>query len=438
MDGILSGGITMNYTIITILGAIISCAFACFVMADLIEYRVNKKKARVATVIFTVFYIVLVMLIYVSFGSTKGGQLYMFYGTIPLLIFFSFISLYRDGRLFFSFFASHILLISVICITNLVNSYFPTKGQLVSSIARLLSFPILFVLIHRFIATPYKKIQNQIYVGWSFQALIAGLFYVLILYTYNYPVLLYERPSDIPIFLFQIGIVFLFLYQTVATLTALQEKQELEKQKTLFNRQMETIASRIEQTEIAEKQLAAERHDLRHRYNTILSLLADGDTETIKEYVNASSLHLDKTGHTAWCANAVISATVDIYASIAEYHGILLDVRLDVPQELPVSSEELSVVFANALENAINAVKSLPEDKRQIQLTCIHQPKLMLQIKNPVGAQVHFDKDSIPVASQKGHGIGTWSIEQYCRQNNAVSEYFVKDGWFVFRLGHMG
>ena len=362
----------------------------------------------------------------------------MFYGTIPFLIFFSCISLYRDGRLFFAFFASHILLVSIVCVTNLVDSYFPTEGMLVSSIARLIIFPVVFVLIHRFMSIPYKKLQSQIYVGWNIQALIAGMFYILILYTYNFPTLLYKRPVDIPVFLFQIIIVFLFLYRTVATLIALQENQEMEKQKTLFNNQMETIKSRIEQTEITEKQLAVERHDLRHRYNTILSLLADGDTEKIKEYVNSSSLHLDKTVNTAWCSNAFISATVDIYASLARYHGITLNARLDVPQELPVSSEELSVVFANALENAINAVKDLPEDKRQIQLICIHQPKLMLQIKNPIGSKVHFDKDNKPVSSQKGHGIGAWFIEQYCRQNNAVSEYFIEDGWFTFRLGHMG
>ena len=407
-------------------------------MADLNEYRISTKIALIATSIFTVFYIALVMLIYISYGSTMGGQLYMVYGTIPLIIFFSFISMYRDGRLFFSFFASQLLLISVICLTNLVDSYFPTKGQLVSSITRLIFFPVIFILIHSFVSTRYKALQSQIWVGWNLHAFIAGLLYVLILYTYNFPTLLYERPADIPIFLLQIGIVFLFLYQTISTLNALQENHEMERRQTLFTRQMETIKSRIEQTEIAEKQLAAERHDLRHRYNTILSLLEDGDTEKIKEYVNSSSLHLDKTVHTVWCENAVISATVDIYASIAKYHGISLNARLDVPETLPVNSEELSVVFANALENAINAVKDLPEDRRTIQLTCIHRPKLMLQVKNPVGSRVRFGKDKIPIASQKGHGIGTWSIEQYCRQNNAVSEYFIENDLFVFRLGHMG
>lgn len=427
----------MNYSIVAVLGGIAGCIFACATMADLIEFRINTKKAYTATASFTVFYIAMVLVIYGTYGSTKGGQLYMFYGTFPLLIFFFVISLYRDGRLFLSFFASHIVLIAIITLTNLVDSYFPTKGQLVSSIARLVIFPLVFALIHLFMAKPYRKVQRQIQTGWGLQAVIAGLLYFLILYTYNYPELLYERPYDIPIFLLLLLIVTIFLYQTVAVLNTLQENQEMEKQKTLFAQQLKAITSRIEQTAISEQQLAAERHDLRHRYNTILSLLSDGDIEKAKEYVNSSRLRLDKTRHTAWCENSVISATVDIYATLAEYHGILLNARLDVPEELPVNSEELSVVFANALENAINAAKNLPKDKRQILITCIHEPKLMLQIKNPIAKQVHFDKDSIPVTSRSGHGIGTWSIEQYCRQNNAVSEYFIENGWFVFRLGHM-
>ena len=108
-----------------------------------------------------------------------------------------------------------------------------------------------------------------------------------------------------------------------------------------------------------------------------------------------------------------------------------------MPEELRVSCKELSVVFANAIENAVNAVKELPEDMRVVQIKRISRPQLMLQIRNPIGSPVHFGKDSIPVASGDGHGIGTWSIEQYCQKNNAVSEYFIEDGWFVFRLGHL-
>lgn len=212
----------------------------------------------------------------------------------------------------------------------------------------------------------------------------------------------------------------------------------MKKRETLFTQQIESIKSRSEQTNAAEKQLAAQRHDLHHRYNTILSLIAGGDTKKAAEYVNSSAMHLDEMKHIQYCRNTVISATMDIYSAIAGYYNISLTTDMDIPEELPVNSEELSVVFSNALENAVNAVKSLPEDKREIQVKCINTPKLMLQVKNPVGSRVLFDKNGIPVSGEKGHGIGTRSINEYCRKNNAVCEYFIEDGSFVFRLGHMG
>lgn len=403
-----------NYTLITVLGAVASCIFAIISISELIEFRFEKKASYLAIWIYSVFHILMVLAIYNRFGSATGGQLYMIFGTIPPVIFFFIISLYRDGRLFFCFFAVQIILLTVIDLTNLIDSFFPTKGHMVHSILRIVLFPALFFLIRRYISGPYHQIQSLIYTGWNKIAVISGLFYILLVYTYNYPALLYERPSDIPIFLLIIVIAFCYLFQTISILYTIQEKHELEKRETLFAQTIDSIKSRIRQTEIAEKQLSRERHDLHHRYNTILSLLNKQDIDSAAEYVNSSALHLEETRHPVYCENAIICATIEIYAALAGDYGISLDLKLDIPKELPVSSEELSVVFANALENAINAAKLLPEGKRFIRIKCISRPNLMLQIKNPVSGHIRFDRNGIPVTDKKGHGVGIWSIEQYC------------------------
>lgn len=177
----------MNYTLITVLGAIAGCIFANVIMAELMEYRLEKKRAHIAIAVFTVFYILLVLTVYRRFGSTTGGQLYMFYGLLPLALFYYLISLYRDGRFFFSLFASHITLLSVIDLTNLIDSYFPTEGHLVHSILRLILFPLIFILIHKYIAPQYRRVQKDIEMGWTVHAILTGLFYVLLLYTYIFP-----------------------------------------------------------------------------------------------------------------------------------------------------------------------------------------------------------------------------------------------------------
>ena len=423
--------------IITVLGAVAGLIFEVFAMAELMEFRIKEKEAYIASAVFSVFYIVLVLFIYLRFGSTIGGQLYLFYGAVPLIIFFYLISYYRDGRLFFSFFAIQIILTSVITLTNLVDSFFPTKAHLVHSLSRLVLFPLIFVVIRKYISAAFHKIQAQIQTGWNLLAIISGLFCVMLLYSYNYPELLFERPYDIPTYLMLNTIVFLFMYQTVTTLNALQQKHEMERRDALFLHQTAAIQSRIEQTELAQKQLAIQRHDLRHRYNTILSLLDKGEVSEACAYIRDSASQLNDISHAQYCGNLIINATLEVYAALAEYHNITLETKLDVPEHLPVNDNEFSVVIANALENAINAVKDIEEDRRVIKLKCISSPGLMLQIKNPAGDNIHFDKNGIPVSNKKGQGIGTLSIEQYCIKNNAMCEYFIEDGYFVFRLGHM-
>ena len=72
--------------------------------------------------------------------------------------------------------------------------------------------------------------------------------------------------------------------------------------------------------------------------------------------------------------------------------------RLSIPETLPVAYEEFSVVIANALENAINACRSLPKEQRRIVCKCICRPKLMLEISNPYRDDIVFSEEGLPLS----------------------------------------
>ena len=118
----------------------------------------------------------------------------------------------------------------------------------------------------------------------------------------------------------------------------------------------------------------------------------------------------------------------------AEQLNIRMEMEVTLPMELPVDIFELSIVFANALENAIQAVRKLPEDKRRIICKSVTYPRFMLEISNSYAGKITFDKRGIPAADKPGHGIGTRSIVAFAEKHNALCLFRAENGWFKLQI----
>ncbi|MBQ9647038.1 MAG: sensor histidine kinase, partial [Oscillospiraceae bacterium] len=213
-----------------------------------------------------------------------------------------------------------------------------------------------------------------------------------------------------------------------------QELYESRDREQLLRMQTESLRARVEQTARSEERLAIARHDLRHRFQVLDGLLKQGDTAEAERYLAAGIGELSETKTKRWCANPILNAMFSAYLGMAEAEGVRVEAELDIPAELSVDETELSTVFANALENAIRAVRELPEERRVIRCKCIRFPCLMFRISNPYAGEVRFDSDGLPVSPVDGHGLGTRSIAAYCEKHDAMCAYSAEDGWFTVQI----
>lgn len=112
-------------------------------------------------------------------------------------------------------------------------------------------------------------------------------------------------------------------------------------------------------------------------------ILEKGNIEVARNYIKVSSELLAETVVKRWCVNPILDAVFSAYFRQAEACGIRIEADIDIPEDLPVDAAELSTVFANALENAIHAVKQLPSEQRVIRCKYIRHPQLMFRVANP-------------------------------------------------------
>lgn len=220
----------------------------------------------------------------------------------------------------------------------------------------------------------------------------------------------------------------LSLYETV------QQLAEDRLQAQMLSVQVTGMLNRIEAVRAAEEALRVERHDMRHRLLLLASLVEKGDRLTALEYIGAARNHLDEVTPVPWCGHLLLDAVFQTYFQQAERKGICVEAGVSLPDKLPVDESELSIVFANALENAIHACTVLPRERRKIMVRCVDKPRFMIQIDNACAGTVRLNRKGVPVAEESGHGCGTRSIIAFCKKNDALWDYRAEEGWFSLRI----
>lgn len=160
------------------------------------------------------------------------------------------------------------------------------------------------------------------------------------------------------------------------------------------------------------------RHDFRQHIFVIAGLADNDRIPELKEYVAGI---VRKSGQTykSFCANKSVDAVASHYDAIAESQGTPIKWRLDLPTVLPVSEPDFCAMLGNLLENALNASKSLPPEKRCVNVISSMLSDLMLglSIDNTYDGATISWKDGLPSSRLKGHGTGLISVR------NTVNHY---------------
>lgn len=421
-------------TLLRDLSAVWSLLHVLVIFIIFYESRYPRKKTIMLTLCFMGPLIIFDFWFFLHFGAEKTGQALLLICTLPSLIFFFVLAKYRDGRFFFTFCLADTVALEIVYITNLIDYYLPGDIYLVMFLLRLVSFPVLEFGVLKWLKGPYAQMQKSVKKGWGGFVAIAALFYVLMTMMFSFPELVTERPEYLPPVILVMILMPCMYWCIFFVLSKQQELHHAQGREQLLQMRSAMMRQRVEQTTRAEEQLAIQRHDLRHRFQTLDAMLEKGEVQAAREYITSAEEILAETTVKRWCLNPVLDAVFTSYFRQAEAEHVRVEADMDIPVELHVDAAELSTVFANALENAIHAVRQLPEGERVIRCKCIRYPKLMLRVSNPYAGKVRFDDRGRPMAAGPDHGIGTRSIAAYCEKHGAYCDYKAENGWFTIQI----
>lgn len=400
----------------------------------LFQSRYPRKKTITITLATMLPLIAVNFALFLLFDFNGYGTLMLFTLSLPSMILFWVLAEHRDGRFFFTFCVVDTVVLEIVYITSILNYYFTPDTYLVLFIIRLLAYPLLELFTYKRLRKVYLEVQEHTAKGWWSYAAIGAIFYLATTLLMNYPVIIMNRTDDMPALILLFLLMPIIYVNIFSTLRHQQQFHEITQQDNILRLQVANMTTRMEEYSAADSKFRMERHNFRHKMQMVAHLAETQQYSELQKLISEYCQTIQDTQIQRYCQNPVIDAVLATYLQTAERKGIQVTTRIAFPDTLTVSDTELATVFANAIENAIQACEKLEQEKRQIEVKILSKPNLMLQITNSFDGVIEFDNNHIPISREHGHGLGTRSIVAFCEKNHAFYEFSATDDIFSLRI----
>ena len=375
-------------------------------------------------------------------------------------------------------------LFTLLMISNLANFLVVSskciEGQIFPELARQSyrwSYSLIFFLVQLVFWLPLFIYIKQIYTPavekepsgreWSYLWLIPGTFY-LIWYDTIYAnenlssLEIALRPKN-AICLFFINAGACLIYYIVSELV-LEQRKTLELQQKNYQLSMQSLQYENLQTKITEARRA--RHDVRHHISLLQKYMQEQDYEALAEYLQQYQKSIPDDVPISYCENVAVNAVLLYFAQVAKNEEIEYEVRVSLPKETGMEDADLSVLFGNLLENALDACEEEIEkiqkgqsaqseqklqeaektqdgqihlygetEKSNVGKVIINASQkgqaLCVTVDNTFSGKLRQDREGRLLSTKhRGSGMGTESVKMIAEKYHGVCRFEVADGMF--------
>jgi len=196
------------------------------------------------------------------------------------------------------------------------------------------------------------------------------------------------------------------------------ERSEREFKQRALERQ---IAAQKKETARQNAKLLSKKsflHDIRHHNQLLLKLVEKGDIKEAIDLITSKISKLnDLDGEYVFTGNTAINALFNSELAYAETQNIKIDVtEIHLPTGAELETEDICIIFANSLENAIEACQKVDENNRFIKIILKYRDdRLVYKITNPTDGKAIKNKDGgfkSTKTTAGDHGLGIENIEK--------------------------
>ncbi|MBE6006288.1 MAG: GHKL domain-containing protein [Sarcina sp.] len=174
------------------------------------------------------------------------------------------------------------------------------------------------------------------------------------------------------------------------------------------------------------------RHDMRHHIVTMETLLNSGDLDGLRKYLAdvGEKYQLDES--LIFCSNTTVNGVLLYFSREAKEEGIEYKVNIGIPEDIKIAKTDLSILFGNLLENAVEACRRQTSGARKIHVRGQTRDNVLtFAIDNTYEIIPEKDKKGrFRSMKHSGAGIGTESVKNIVSRYHGVVEFETKGDLF--------
>lgn len=411
--------------------SLLSFVCAIILMYIFLDCELKDKRKLYLLSLFAAVVMICDVLILLNYGYLYFMKLYPLIVQLPVFLIFMYISKFKGIKVFF-------VLLTVIAITTsfsfigLIISYFFASGRVtVNIVCYILYLPIGF-LLYKYLRPAFLYMLRNTDKGW-FGFSTIPLSYTILIYLlgkYNLNTFIFETKTFVCAILLLVLTISAY-FQILRYFKQTREQLIMQNEQNLLRTQITAARMHLEDLKESQEKIIIYRHDMRHHLALIDGYLTANKMDDVKKHIAKLSATIAETTVEKYCNNYTVNMIIYYYISMAKNEDIKVETHIDLPEKNAVSDMDLCVIFANTIENAVNACKCIRvKDERILKIVCkTKNHQLFIQITNRYEGTVIFDND-MPVSNEENHGIGTKSIVAVVNKYGGVYSFTAENGVF--------
>ena len=183
-----------------------------------------------------------------------------------------------------------------------------------------------------------------------------------------------------------------------------------------------------------EQELHILRHDILKHMAEIKEMLNVGNKEAASRYVDDINNIVLKNTSISRTGNIVLDSILNTENKKAAALGIKYDVKLNVSEDINISSIDLSRILYNAIDNAIEACEKINEKYILVSITSDEKMlKIVIENTSPY-VDIKDNKIKTTKSDHIRHGYGIRSMKDALKNNDGLLSLSYKNGIFVCRI----
>lgn len=215
----------------------------------------------------------------------------------------------------------------------------------------------------------------------------------------------------------------------------LQEKALYRAEKQFLIQQVESYAKQLQEMSKLWQQTREYRHDMKQKYLLLESYLNRNEYGKIKEFYQQSIEFFTEDENVSKTGNISFDTIVNYKAAVAQKNNIKVKLNTMIPYNMLMEDVDLYSLLGNLFDNAVEAVRKVQEDEREINLVAkMSGNNLYLEMENPYDGKLRKKGETYLTTKENGkeHGLGLQIVENIVNRHNG--QIIIEDEQNYFKV----